>query len=67
MKDLYLKRNELVIKSKRLREQKFEPNLSKKQIEELIKVQNEVYKLYEFYDNYIKIRSELKKWIIIMY
>ena len=48
MRDLYITRNELIVKSKKLKEQKFDPKLNQKQVGELIKKQNEVYKLYKF-------------------
>ena len=67
MNELYIKRNELNKKSQKLRIAKWSLKLTRKQISDLINKQDEVYKRYKFYDNFIKIRGEMKKWIIIIY
>ena len=67
MNELYIKRNELNKKSQKLRIAKWSLKLTRKQISDLINKQDEVYKRYKFYDNFIKIRGEMKKWINIMY
>ena len=61
MNELYIKRNELCKKSQKLRIAKWNLKLTRKQISDLINKQDEVYKRYKFYDNFIKIRGELKK------
>lgn len=61
MNELYIKRNELNKKSQKLRIAKWSLKLTRKQISDLINKQDEVYKRYKFYDNFIKIRGELKK------
>ena len=60
MRDLYLKRKQLCELSKNLRSVKFDLGLEKKDINYLIKQQNDVYKRFKFYDNYIKIGGRLK-------
>ena len=60
MNDIYSKRNELCKLSMNLRSCKFDLGIDKKEISHLIKVQNEVYKKYKFYDNFIKIGGKLK-------
>ena len=67
MNELYIKRNELNKKSQKLRIAKWSLKLTRKQISDLINKQDEVYKRYKFYDNFIKIRGEMKKWIIIIH
>ena len=67
MNELYIKRNELNKKSQKLRIAKWSLKLTRKQISDLINKQDEVYKRYKFYDNFIKIRGEMKKWINIIY
>ena len=54
MNDLYLKRNKLINDSSHLRTMKFDEDLTKKQIEDLINKENNIYNKYKFYDNYIK-------------
>ena len=61
MNELYIKRNELNKKSQKLRIAKWSLKLTRKQISDLINKQDEVYKRYKFYDNFIKIRGEMKK------
>ena len=61
MNELYIKRNELNKKSQKLRIAKWSLKLTTQQISDLINKQDEVYKRYKFYDNFIKIRGELKK------
>lgn len=60
MRDLYLKRNELKKLSKSLQIAKWKIDLTREQITKLMNKQDEVYKRYKFYDNYIKIRGEIK-------
>lgn len=60
MRDLLIKRKQLCDLSKNLRSIKFDIGLEKKDISYLIRQQNEVYKRYKFYDNYIKIGGKLK-------
>lgn len=59
MRDLYLKRNELNQKSQKLRCAKFENNISRDKVTELIKVQEEIYNRYKFYDNFLKIGGKM--------
>ena len=61
MNELYIKRNELNKKSQKLRIAKWSLKLTTQQISDLINKQDEVYKRYKFYDNFIKIRGEMKK------
>jgi len=76
MRDLYIKRNELCSKSNKLQVAKWDIKLSKDKVTDLIKKQDDVYKRYKFYDNYIKIRGEMKngkilcieeKWILFIW
>ena len=60
MRDLLIKRKKLCDLSKNLRSIKFDAGLEKKDINYLIHQQNEVYKRYKFYDNYIKVGGKLK-------
>ena len=60
MRDLYIKRNELCTKSTELQVAKWDIKLSKDKITDLIKKQDDVYKRYKFYDNFLKIRGEMK-------
>ena len=60
MRDLYIKRNELCSKSTELQVAKWNIKLSKDKITDLIKKQDDVYKRYKFYDNFLKIRGEMK-------
>ena len=60
MRDLYLKRKQLCDLSMNLRSVKFDAGLDKKDINYLIKQQNDAYKRFKFYDNYIKIGGKLK-------
>ncbi len=59
MRDLYLKRNELNARSQKLRAAKFKENISRDKVTELIHEQEEIWKRYKFYDNYIKIGGKL--------
>lgn len=59
MRDLYLKRNQLCEYSLILRNMKFQGDLSREKITELIEEQNEVFKRFNFYDNYLKIGGKL--------
>lgn len=59
MKDLYLKRNELNEKSQKLRVVKFHGDLPREKITKLMKEQDEIYKRWKFYDNYIKIGGRI--------
>lgn len=54
MQDIYLKRNELCKNSIKLRSVKFDENIKREDTFKLNKVQNEVYKKYIFYNEYIK-------------
>ena len=60
MRDLYIKRNELCKKSMIMQVVKWDLVLSDERVDELIKEQDEVYKRYKFYDNYLKEREKLK-------
>ena len=60
MKDILLKRNDLMVKSKTLKVIKFEPDLSYEQIAKLISEQNAIYNRWQFYDRFIKARREAK-------
>lgn len=64
MRDLYLKRKQLCELSKNLRSVKFDLGLEKKDINYLIRQQNDVYKRFKFYDNYIKIGGKLRSEIL---
>ena len=59
MRDLYLKRNELRELSKNLRSCKFDMQIAKEDVTHIIKVQNDVWNRYKFYDNYIKIGGKI--------
>ena len=59
MRDLYLKRNQLCEYSLILRNMKFQGDLPREKITELIEEQNEVFKRFKFYDNYLKIGGKL--------
>ena len=59
MRDLYLKRNQLCESSLILRNMKFQGDLPRERITQLIKEQNEIYKRFKFYDNYLKIGGKL--------
>lgn len=59
MRDLYLKRNELSRKSQNLQTAKFDLRLSGDQVNELVRVQDEIYKRFKFYDEYLKIGGKL--------
>ena len=64
MRDIYLKRNELNELSQKLRVAKFDINIKDDQVTKIIKVQNEVYQKYKFYDNYIKIGGKVKNEVL---
>jgi hypothetical protein len=59
MRDLYLKRNELSRKSQKLQTAKFDLSLTGDQVNELVRVQDEIYKRFKFYDEYLKIGGKL--------
>lgn len=59
MRDLYLKRNELSRKSQKLQTAKFDLSLTGDQVNELVRVQDEIYKKFKFYDEYLKIGGKL--------
>lgn len=59
MRDLYLKRNELNKNSQKLRSAKFQENISREKVREIIKQQQEIYKRYKFYDEYLKIGGRM--------
>ena len=65
MRDLYIKRNELCNKSTELQVAKWDIKLSKDKITDLIKKQDDVYKRYKFYDNFLKIRGEMNNGKIL--
>lgn len=75
MRDLYLKRNELNARSQKLRTAKFKENISREKIKELIEQQEEIYKRYKFYDNYIKIGGRIheqqihtkERWLLFIW
>jgi hypothetical protein len=60
MRDLLDKRNELCKLSQNLRVVKFDSFLAKEDISHLIEVQDQVYKRWKFYDNFIKNRRIVK-------
>ena len=60
MKDILLKRNELLRKSIRMRSMRFEPKISDKQVEQIAKEQKENYNKWSFYDKFIKAREGVK-------
>lgn len=60
MRDLLIKRNELCRLSKDLRSAKFDMYIEKEDVTNLIKVQNDVYHRFKFYDEYIKNRRIAK-------
>ena len=64
MRDLYLKRKRLCDISMNLRSLKFEVGMNKEEIDKIIKIQNDAYKRFKFYDNYIKIGGKLKSEIL---
>ena len=64
MRDLYLRRKQLCDTSMNLRSLKFEVGMGKDEIDNIIKKQNDVYKRWKFYDNYLKIGGKLKSEIL---
>ena len=60
MRDLLIKRNELCRLSKDLRSAKFDMYIEKEDVTNLIKIQNDVYHRFKFYDEYIKNRRIVK-------
>lgn len=60
MRDLLLKKNELCRLSKDLRSAKFDLYMAKEDVTHLIKVQNDIYHRFKFYDNFIKNRRKVK-------
>lgn len=61
MKDILLKRNELRRNSINLRTIKFDESVNEKDIENLIKEQDKVYKKYKFYDRMVKMLNNKKE------
>ena len=59
MRDLYLKRNELNRISQVLRTAKFQDGISREQVTKIFKEQEEAYKRFKFYDNYLKIGGKI--------
>ena len=64
MRDLYLRRKQLCDTSMNLRSLKFEVGMEKEEIDKIIKIQNEAYKRWKFYDNYLKIGGKIKSEIL---
>lgn len=64
MRDLYLRRKQLCDTSMNLRSLKFEAGMEKEEIDKIIKIQNDAYKRWKFYDNYLKIGGKLKSEIL---
>ena len=64
MRDLYLRRKQLCDTSMNLRSLKFEVGMEKEEIDKIIKIQNEAYKRWKFYDNYLKIGGKVKNEIL---
>ena len=64
MRDLYLRRKQLCDTSMNLRSLKFEVGMEKEEIDKIIKIQNDAYKRWKFYDNYLKIGGKLKSEIL---
>ena len=60
MKSLYLKKSELCRLSKELKTAKWRIDLSKDDVAKLIEVQNDAYKRYNFYKEFLKKRGEVK-------
>ena len=54
MTNIYLKRNELNEKSKKLRSIKFDNNVKEERSFEIDKEQTEIYKKFTFYNEYLK-------------
>ena len=65
MRDLYIKRNELRKKSCDMRTAKWDLDIKPELVDDLVKEQDKVYKRYKFYDNFIKIRGEMKNGKIL--
>lgn len=63
MKDILLKRNDLKIRSSKMRTMRFEPNIKDSQVDKIVKEQDKLYKQWNFYDKYIKAREEVKNEI----
>lgn len=59
MRDLYLKRNELNRISQVLRTAKFQDGIPREQVTKIFKEQEEAYKRFKFYDNYLKIGGKI--------
>ena len=64
MRDLYLRRKQLCDTSMNLRSLKFEAGMEKEEIDKIIKIQNDAYKRWKFYDNYLKIGGKIKSEIL---
>ena len=64
MRDLYLRRKQLCDTSMNLRSLKFEVGMEKEEIDKIIKIQNDAYKRWKFYDNYLKIGGKIKSEIL---
>ena len=54
MKDIIVKRNDLMRRSKELRVVKFDDKVNKDQVAVLIKEQDKIYKKWKFYNEVIK-------------
>ena len=63
MKDILLKRNDLKIRSSRMRSMRFEPDIKDKQVDRIVEEQSKLYKHWNFYDKFIKAREEVKNEI----
>ena len=65
MNNLYLKKNELCRLSKELKSLKFDLYISKEDSKKLTEVQNDIYKRFIFYKQYLEERGKLKRWNIM--
>lgn len=62
MNELYKKRNELLRKSMTLSSLQF--HINGEQSIRTKKNQDKFYKKYKFYDNYLKAKDKVEKWIV---
>lgn len=60
MRDILLKRNELLKKSKTMRSMRFEPGIKDEQVQTIAKEQDKFYNKWNFYDKFVKAREEAK-------
>ncbi len=60
-RDIITKRNDLIKKSIRLRELKFDERIKNDDVSKLIEEQNKIYNMYKFYDGYIKANNNNKR------